>query len=284
MRQEIPAGCSNGFVLLDLIHVQGERSEWGSAPTLVPRDPGALVPRVRVQQSVMRMGRDPACDIVIAEPTVSRRHAKVSWDGHEFVSRTSDLPEAPSSMTRRSSVPWSSQAMSCGSGRGPSTSSRPTSHRARWRWWPSRAAGKGEVSGNFRCCMEVARALNAATVLDDVVHIVLQAAVRLLRADRGCLILVENGERRTVASYPRDVAETAWGQRSSCSSGPCPSAERCTWHGGVAVHDDGRPRRRAGGRRAAPCRQEAVRPRRGGFVHRDGRGHRRDPGGARHGR
>ncbi len=86
---------------------------------------------------------------------------------------------------------------------------------------------------HLQTLLEVARALNAATVLEDVVHVVLQAAVRLLRADRGCVILIENGERRTVACHPRDLPETSWAAHSSLFDRAL--AERRVVHAGVEL-------------------------------------------------
>ena len=194
---------------------QGQRSEWGSAPTLVPRDPGALVPRVRVQQPDMRMGRDPACDIVIAEPTVSRRHARVSWDGRELV--VEDLGSSGGTFVNDAKVQRAVVRPGDVLRIGPRIEyvAEADESSSALEMVAEQSSGEGGGVRQLQVLLEVARALNAATVLDDVVHVVLQAAVRLLRADRGCLILVENGERRTVASYPRDVAESAWGQRSS---------------------------------------------------------------------
>ncbi|HVN76830.1 MAG TPA: SpoIIE family protein phosphatase [Thermoanaerobaculaceae bacterium] len=194
---------------------QGERSGWSSAPTLMPRDPGAVAPRVRVQQPVLRIGRDPGCDIVIPEPTVSRRHAKVSWDGHELV--VEDLGSSGGTFVNDVRVQRSELKPGDILRIGPRTEYIAQADESSSALEMVAEQSSGEVGGvrQLQVLLEVARALNAATVLDDVVHVVLQAAVRLLRADRGCLILVENGERRTVASYPRDVAETAWGQRSS---------------------------------------------------------------------
>jgi len=193
----------------------GERNEWSSAPTLTPRDPGAVAPRVRVQQPVLRIGRDPGCDIVIPEPTVSRRHAKVSWDGRELV--VEDLGSSGGTFVNDARVQKATLKPGDVLRIGPRTEYVAQADESSSALEMVAEQSSGEVGGvrQLQVLLEVARALNAATVLDDVVHVVLQAAVRLLRADRGCLILVENGERRTVASYPRDVAETAWGQRSS---------------------------------------------------------------------
>ncbi len=63
---------------------QQEPAAWGSAPILVPREPGGGGARVRIAQPVLKLGRDPSCDVVISEATVSRRHAKLSWDGKEL--------------------------------------------------------------------------------------------------------------------------------------------------------------------------------------------------------
>ncbi|MDD5563799.1 MAG: SpoIIE family protein phosphatase [Thermoanaerobaculaceae bacterium] len=192
-----------------------ESSEWSHAPTLVPRDPGAAAARVRVRQAALRIGRDPACDVVVAEPTVSRRHAQASWDGRELV--IEDLGSSGGTFVNGARVQRAVVHPGDVVRLGPRIE-----YLAQEEETTSALEIAAEQSGDneggvrhLQTLLEVARALNAATVLEDVVHVVLQAAVRMLRADRGCVILIENGQRRTVACHPRDLSETSWAAHSS---------------------------------------------------------------------
>ena len=57
---------------------------WSSQPFLLPRDPSLARGRLRVDSPVLLIGRDPASDIVISHPTVSRRHAKLEWNSGQL--------------------------------------------------------------------------------------------------------------------------------------------------------------------------------------------------------
>src|SRR5512137_1110191 len=50
---------------------------------LTPRNDSQAA-RVEIGKEALRLGRDPGCDVVIAEATVSRRHARIFWDGNEL--------------------------------------------------------------------------------------------------------------------------------------------------------------------------------------------------------
>jgi sigma-B regulation protein RsbU (phosphoserine phosphatase) len=190
-------------------------SEWSSAPVLIPREPGLSGARVRVAQPVLRLGRDPGCDVVISEATVSRRHAEIRWDGRELV--VEDLGSSGGTFLNDARIQHAVVQPGDVLRLGPRTEylirmddvSTPLEIVA------EQSGGETGVR-HLKMLLDVARALNAATVLDEVVAIVLQSAARLVRAERGCVILIEpDGSRRTVASLPRDLGATDWGQRSS---------------------------------------------------------------------
>lgn len=62
---------------------------------------------------------------------------------------------------------------------------------------------EGENLRYLQTLMDVARALNAATVLDEVLQVVLQAAAKLLDAERGAVVLLDEAGGRTAAvSFP----------------------------------------------------------------------------------
>jgi sigma-B regulation protein RsbU (phosphoserine phosphatase) len=163
----------------------------------------------------MRLGRDPGCDVVIPEATVSRRHAEVRWDGRELV--VEDLGSSGGTFLNEARVqhavvqpgdilrlgPRTEYQVS------PDVASTPLEIAAE-------KTGGEEGVKHLQMLLDVASALNAATVLEEVVQIVLQSAIRLVRADRGCVMLIEaDGSRRTVACHPADLGKTAWAEHSS---------------------------------------------------------------------
>ena len=195
--------------------VRKVESEWTSAPILMPREPGNPGARVRVAQPVLRLGRDPGCDVVISEATVSRRHAEIRWDGHELV--VEDLGSSGGTFVNDVKIQHAVVQPGDILRLGPRTEYQ---FRLEEVSTPLEIAAEqtGGESGvrHLQMLLDVARALNAATVLEEVVAIVLQSAARLVRADRGCVILIEpDGSRRTVACHPRDLSTTEWGERSS---------------------------------------------------------------------
>jgi len=191
------------------------KNEWSAPPVLAPREPGQPGARVRILQPIVRLGRDPGCDVVISEATVSRRHAEVKWDGHELV--VEDLGSSGGTFVNDVRVQHAVVQPGDVLRLGPRTEfqvgtevvSTPLEIAAE-------KTGGEEGVKHLQMLLDVARALNAATVLEEVVQIVLQSAVRLVRADRGCVILIENdGSRRAVAWHPPDLGKTAWAERSS---------------------------------------------------------------------
>ncbi|OFV79435.1 MAG: hypothetical protein A2Y78_09410 [Acidobacteria bacterium RBG_13_68_16] len=153
--------------------------------------------------------------MVISEATVSRRHAEVKWDGHELV--VEDLGSSGGTFVNDVRVQHAVVQPGDVLRLGPRTEfqvgtevvSTPLEIAAE-------KTGGEEGVKHLQMLLDVARALNAATVLEEVVQIVLQSAVRLVRADRGCVILIENdGSRRTVGWHPPDLGKTAWAERSS---------------------------------------------------------------------
>ncbi len=188
---------------------------------------------MRVHPGALRFGRDPSCDVVIAEPTVSRRHAEVSWDGRELV--VEDLGSSGGTFVNGARVQRSALHPGDVVRLGPRTEYLAQSEESSSALEIAAEQSGGDEGGvrHLQTLLEVARALNAATVLEEVVHVVLQAAVRLLRADRGCVILIEGGVRRTVACHPRELPETTWAGRSSLFDRAL--AERRVVHAGVEL-------------------------------------------------
>jgi phosphoserine phosphatase RsbU/P len=182
---------------------------------LVPRN-SAQAGRVEIGKDPLRLGRDPGCDVVVAEATVSRRHARVFWDGNELA--VEDLNSSGGTFLNglkvQRAVIKPGDVLRLG----------PRSEFVVEEEAPSSTLGlavqqEGEEQGgvkHLQVLLDVARALNAATVLEEVLEIVLQAAVRLTKADRGYVVLVEGTSKRSaLAVYPRGLAESGWGERSS---------------------------------------------------------------------
>ena len=182
---------------------------------LVPRG-ATQASKFEVGRDPIRVGRDPGCDVVVAEATVSRRHVRLFWEGGELF--VEDLNSSGGTFLNGLKI----QRAAIGPGDvlrlGPRTELVVEEEA------PSTTLGlamqkEGEQQGGVRhlqVLLDVARALNAATVLEEVLEIVLQAAVRLTKADRGYVVLVEGGGKRSaLAVYPRGLAESSWGERST---------------------------------------------------------------------
>lgn len=188
---------------------------WPTQPSLLPRDPSLAGRRLRVDKPVLLVGRDPASDIVISHPTVSRRHAKLEWDGQQLT--VEDLSSSGGTFVNGSRVQRERLAPGDVLRLGPSieysvgvgTASTPLALAAK------RETGEEEVK-HLQVLLDVARALNAATVLDEVQEIVLQAAVRIMKADRGSVVLFDAlGKLRTAAVFPPDMSDGGWAEHSS---------------------------------------------------------------------
>lgn len=190
-------------------------SVWPTQPSLLPRDPSLAGRRIKVHKPAMLLGRDPSSDVVISHPTVSRRHARLEWDGEQLT--VEDLGSSGGTFVNGTRVQRERLVPGDVLRLGPSieysvgvgTASTPLALAAR------RETGEEEVK-HLQVLLDVARALNAATVLDEVQEIVLQAAVRIMKADRGSVVLFDStGKLRTAAVFPHDLADSGWAEHSS---------------------------------------------------------------------
>jgi sigma-B regulation protein RsbU (phosphoserine phosphatase) len=190
-------------------------STWVSDPLLCPHGPSVGSGPVHVGEAPLRLGRDPGCDVVVPEPTVSRRHARLFWHGGELL--VEDLGSSTGTFVNEAKVQRATLAPGDVIRLGPHIEFTVEVERMDT---PLEAATRRTVGEegvkHLQTLLEVARALDAATVLQEVVSLVLQAAIRLLRADRGCVVLLEGeGRKKVVAQYPADQGEAAWAQHSS---------------------------------------------------------------------
>ncbi len=187
---------------------------WPGQPRLVPRHSLAGIPCVLVGEGELRLGRDSSCDVVIPEVTVSRRHARLFWENGELV--LEDLGSSGGSFLNGVRVRRAVLRPGDLVRLGPRVELLVQSDST------SSALGQAleeEGSGGVRhlqVLLETARALNSATVLEEVLDLVLRTVVRLMGADRGSVVLTgEEGQRTAVACHPSAPDETEWAERSS---------------------------------------------------------------------
>ncbi|MGE5235837.1 MAG: SpoIIE family protein phosphatase [Acidobacteriota bacterium] len=187
---------------------------WSSRPVLIPVEHGG--PRVRVEDQPLRFGRDPSCDVVIPDLTVSRRHARLGWEGDELL--IEDLGSSGGTFLNGDRVQRGVVRPGDMFRLGPRIAYRAEAETITSATF-ALASLDGKDEGPVRqvqAMLEVARALNATTVLEEVLDMVLQAAVRLVHATRGYLVLVQaDGSRSEVVAYPRAGSEAGWAARSS---------------------------------------------------------------------
>jgi len=187
---------------------------WSSQPALVPVEHSGG--RVRIGDAPVRIGREPSCDVLLADLTVSRRHARIGWDGADLV--VEDLDSSGGTFVNGERVSRAVLRPGDVIRLGPRVEYRleaemPTTTLI----LAARQKGDDEEGvRHLQVLLDVARALNAATVVDEVLETVLQAAVKLLAADRAyCLVRDGGAGRATVVSYPRGEPETTWVTHSS---------------------------------------------------------------------
>lgn len=171
--------------------------------------------RITIGDDEVRLGRDSSCDVVIPEVTVSRRHARLFFEDGQLV--LEDLGSSGGTFLNGTRVKRGVVQPGDLVRLGPRVELIAEAEAT--------SSTLGQVIGeegdkqtvrHLQVLLETARALNAATVLDEVLELVLQAVVRLMKADRGSVVLVgEDGSRSAVASYPQAPDESSWAERSS---------------------------------------------------------------------
>lgn len=174
---------------------------------LVPRGAARLTGEIRPADGPLRIGRDPQCEVVVADLSVSRQHARLHWEGPELI-----LEDLGSSRgTHVNGVPVQRCALKPGDvvRFGQTEYTVEGELRSTLQQAATVPSGtEGEVR-RLQLLLEVARSLETATVLDEVLDSVLQAALRLMRADRAYLCLTRDGEQETRLTYPRDADPAA---------------------------------------------------------------------------
>ena len=181
---------------------------------LVPRGSAVFTGTLRVAERPLQVGRDPRCEVVIPDPTVSRQHARLAVDGEELVvedlgssggTYVNGVRVSRAELRRGDLVRLGQRVEFAVSADEPSTALRDA----------TRGSGERNVR-HLQVLLEVARTLNTTTVLDEVLDVVLQSAVRLMKADRALLTLMGAGAaHETLITYPRDLPRDRLQARSS---------------------------------------------------------------------
>lgn len=189
---------------------------WTGSPLLLPRVGAPSEPRIRAQRGELLIGRERNCDVVVAEATISRRHARLLWDGETLT--IEDLGSSIGTFVNGERI--KRHALQLGDrvrlGHaeyevGLETSGTQPLELAFLRSRPE------ESVRQLQTLLEVSRALSKATELDQVLEIVLETAARLLEADRARIVLVRaDGEPVAFATFPPgQAAAIDAGERSS---------------------------------------------------------------------
>jgi len=188
---------------------------WSGNPVLLPRTGAPADARVRALRGELVLGRDRNCDVVLLEPTISRQHARLSFDGERL--RVTDLGSSVGTFVNGERVSASDLRLGdrvrLGQAEfevGLDTSGTQPLELALLRSRPE------ESVRQLQTLLEVSRALAGATDLDHVLAVVLEAAARLLEVDRARIVLTgDDGEPAAFACYPPDLAPADAGERSS---------------------------------------------------------------------
>jgi len=175
---------------------------------LVPRGVTSLTGEIRPVGKPLRIGRDMQCEIVISDLAVSRQHARVQWeDGHLILE---DL--GSSRGTWVNGAPIQRCALKTGDvvrfGQHAEYVVAPEPEASTLQQAARQSGDKEEVR-HLQLLLDVARTLNTTTVLDEVLDLVLQSALRLMRADRACLRLAQEGGEGTLLAVPRSTERAA---------------------------------------------------------------------------
>jgi serine phosphatase RsbU (regulator of sigma subunit) len=160
------------------------------------------------------IGRRTDRDLVMADPRVSREHAQFVREGHEVYivdqgSRHGTYVNAERvnrrKLARNDHIEFGFQGgahVLFSPDRSPSSAAQ--QFLSQFSTWKP-AAGVGSDLEMLNVFLEAARKLNTSGVLDDVLNALLEAALRLTRAERGFVFLRDtDGELRLAAGRGKD--------------------------------------------------------------------------------
>lgn len=174
---------------------------------LVPRGAARLTGEIQPAAGPLRIGRDPQGEVVISDLSVSRHHARLQWEGPELI--LEDLGSSRGTLVNGAPVQRCSLKPGDVVRFGQSAEYAVEGELTSILQQASQQSGaEGEVR-RLHLLLDVARSLNTATVLDEVLDSVLQAALRLMHADRAFLCLVQEGGQETRLTCPRSAEPAA---------------------------------------------------------------------------
>jgi serine phosphatase RsbU (regulator of sigma subunit)/pSer/pThr/pTyr-binding forkhead associated (FHA) protein len=192
-----------------------ETSLWTETPVLLPRAGAPADARIRALRGELRIGRDRQCDVVLLEPTISRHHARLTFDG----ARLTVIDTGSSVGTFVNGERIGEQDLRLGDrvrfGQAEFEVGVETSgtHPLEVAFLRSRPE---ESVRYLQTLLEVSRSLAAANELDQVLAIVLESAARLLEGDRARVVLLGvGGDPDAFASYPPGLPTEADEERSA---------------------------------------------------------------------
>jgi serine phosphatase RsbU (regulator of sigma subunit) len=189
---------------------------WSGTPVLLPRAGAPPDGRVRALRGALVLGRDRNCDVVLLEPTISRQHARLTFDGERL--RVTDLGSSVGTFVNGERVAERELALGDRLKLGQAefevaletTGGTQPLELALLRSRPE------ESVRQLQTLLEVSRALAGATDLERVLATVLEAAARLLEVDRARIVLLgEDGEPAGYSCFPPGLEAGDAGERSA---------------------------------------------------------------------
>jgi sigma-B regulation protein RsbU (phosphoserine phosphatase) len=172
------------------------------------------IDKVRVGSERLVVGREPSCDLIVPDPTVSRRHVGLAFRAGELV--VTDLGSSGGTFVNGARIEEGTLEVGDRLRLGPRVEYLVEVDGASSALGKAAGSGTADAVRSLQTLLEAARALNATTVLSDVMDVVLRSAVELAKADQGCVALVdERGVRHVTNVFPHDLKERLWGEESS---------------------------------------------------------------------
>ena len=159
---------------------------------LVPGTPGATT-EILPGSTPIVIGRDPLSNVVLAEPSVSRRHAQVTWRDGALV--LEDLGSAVGTFVNDARV--TAHILSDGDRVrfGRRVQFDVVSQAIATLIESASLDNRNTGVRHLQELLDVARQLNSAAVLPEVLAAVLRSAIRIMRADAGALALINQDQK-----------------------------------------------------------------------------------------
>ncbi len=165
------------------------------ALTLTVISPAGESEEVRVTRSPFRIGRQPDRDLTLKDARISREHAVILLEDGAYYIEDSQEPPRPTSTAARCNERGCTRTTASASARGLLRDSRRRRRRPKTGPLLERVAqlpGGSEGTGNLHrlsAVLDVARALESAGSVDEVLAAAVDSALALTGAERGFLLL-----------------------------------------------------------------------------------------------